>query len=600
MAVLIGAVFAIGMAPQMARGQAGSAQMTVDANYPGGNIVVERMDGDTVHLSPDLRDTQGWWFYWNFRVRGAQGRTLTFRFSGNDPIGVRGPAVSTDKGRTWSWLGADAVEGASFKYAFPPDGDDVRFCFTVPYLEANLKEFLAGYANNANLRMDELCKTRQGRSVERIYAGRLDGYPRFRVLLTARHHACESMADFVLEGVLDTILADDEDGYWFRRNVEALAIPFMDKDGVEAGDQGKNRKPHDHNRDYIGPSIYPSVAALRTFVPNWSNGKLRAAFDLHCPYIRGEYNEVIYIPGHSDEHMWQEQRRFGRLLEEVQRGPLVYRVSDNLPFGKAWNTTGNFSAGRSCSRWAAGIEGVRLSAPFEIPYANAAGQPVTAESARAFGRSLARAMRAYLERIDEQETQAKVSPSVPVRVDGVFPQMTVMAHGFGSNSEAGIGALIPWADKLWAVGYVAHIHGQGIGLYEISEDMTMRRHPASVGLTGTFANRYVALAQRAGVHRALCDRYRWQRPYDRGIEELSTVRDVRASDRPREQGVLPGHGRGLLGGRCSQPRIEAAVRFDEGTEDHGRQAALQERLHGAASRRGGQQHVRPEGTSWSS
>lgn len=77
----------------------------------------------------------------------------------------------------------------------------------------------------------------------------------------------------------------------------------------------------------------------------------------------------------------------------------------------------------------------------------------------------------------------------PVHVNGVFPNLTVMAKGTGSDSEAGIGALVPWAEKLWAVGYVAHIRGDGLGLYEISEDMTMRRHPASV--TGTFANRMV-------------------------------------------------------------------------------------------------------------
>ncbi|MHC4074433.1 MAG: hypothetical protein ACYTGS_20800, partial [Planctomycetota bacterium] len=77
----------------------------------------------------------------------------------------------------------------------------------------------------------------------------------------------------------------------------------------------------------------------------------------------------------------------------------------------------------------------------------------------------------------------------PVQINGVFPHLTMMAKGVGSDSEAGIGALIPWAEKLWAVGYVAHIRGEGLGLYEISEDMTKRRHPASV--TGTFANRMV-------------------------------------------------------------------------------------------------------------
>jgi hypothetical protein len=77
----------------------------------------------------------------------------------------------------------------------------------------------------------------------------------------------------------------------------------------------------------------------------------------------------------------------------------------------------------------------------------------------------------------------------PIQINGVFPSLTVMAKGIGSDSETGIGAMIPWADKLWAIGYVAHIRGSGIGLYELSEDMTMRKHPASV--TGTYANRLV-------------------------------------------------------------------------------------------------------------
>ena len=82
-----------------------------------------------------------------------------------------------------------------------------------------------------------------------------------------------------------------------------------------------------------------------------------------------------------------------------------------------------------------------------------------------------------------------VTEKSTIQVKGVFPNLTVMAQGVGSDSEAGIGALIPWAEKLWAVGYVSHIRGEGLGLYEIGEDMTMRRHPASI--TGTFANRMV-------------------------------------------------------------------------------------------------------------
>ncbi len=460
--------------------------VVVDAHFPGGNIIVERIDGDTVYLRPDLRDTEGWWFYWSFRVQGVQDRTLTFQFSGGNPIGVRGPAVSTDGGRTWAWLGAEAVRDASFQYAFSTEARDVRFCFAFPYQEENLRDFLAKYKDSPHVAMQSLCQTRKDRGVERVHVGRLDGDARYKVLLTARHHACESMANYVMEGVLEAALADNDDGYWFRRNVEFLAVPFMDKDGIVDGDQGKNRRPRDHNRDYSGPSVHASVAALRTFVPNWSNGKLKAAFDLHCPHIRGPYNEVIYIVGSDDERMWRAQTEFGKLLETVQSGPLVYRASDNLPFGKAWNTGGNVGENKSFGQWADGLEGIRLEASFEIPYANAGGQAVTPESARLFGHSLAKAIRGYLEGIDSTHDQQEAR-SRPVSVAGVFPKLTVMAQGLGSNSEAGIGALIPWANRLWAVGYVAHINGQGLGLYEINDDMTMRRHPASV--TGTFANR---------------------------------------------------------------------------------------------------------------
>jgi len=57
-------------------------EVQIDAKYPGGNIVVEGIDRETglVRLKTDLRDTASWWFYSNFRVRGAEGKTLRFEF----------------------------------------------------------------------------------------------------------------------------------------------------------------------------------------------------------------------------------------------------------------------------------------------------------------------------------------------------------------------------------------------------------------------------------------------------------------------------------------------------------------------------------------
>ncbi len=200
-----------------------------------------------------------------------------------------------------------------------------------------------------------------------------------------------------LEGLLRAVLKSDTPATrWLAEHVEFLAVPFVDKDGVEDGDQGKNRRPRDHGRDYEGDPIYPETAAIRTLVPAWADGRLAAALDLHCPWIRGKHNTDIYIVGSPTASIWTEQQRLATVLEDVRRGPLPYREANNLPFGTAWNLAGNYKDGKSAARWASEQPGIRLAASFEIPYATAGGKPVTAASAAMFGADLAEALGNYL------------------------------------------------------------------------------------------------------------------------------------------------------------------------------------------------------------
>jgi hypothetical protein len=230
-----------------------------------------------------------------------------------------------------------------------------------------------------------------------LLLGKLNGAAAHRVALTCRHHACEMMASYVLEGIIDEVLGNSGDGKWLREHVQFFIVPMVDKDGVEDGDQGKNRKPRDPNRDYDGKSIYPSSQAIRERLPKWSGGKLRFALDLHCPWIRGNHNEVIYFVGGPDEKLWQEVGRFGKILESIQSGPLVYQTKNNLPYGQGWNTKANYTAGKAFSRWAGELPGVIAASTIEVPYANASGKAVTDQSARALGHDLARALRKYLQ-----------------------------------------------------------------------------------------------------------------------------------------------------------------------------------------------------------
>jgi hypothetical protein len=369
-----------------------------DNDFPGGNIVIESVDGYDVRLHQDLRDTSHDWFYWCFGIRVVPGRTLHFTFTKSRAIGVRGPAVSLDAGRTWRWLGSDAVDGNTFSYTFTDDAPDVRFSFGMPYQESHWQRFADGLSGTPSFSRHKLCTTKKGRDVEYALMGCQEGEPLHRVAVTCRHHCCEMMADYALEGLIQWILkGPGTEPQWLRDNVQFFLVPFADLDGVEDGDQGKDRRPRDHGRDYEGCSLYPATGAIRRLLPAWSDDRLSVGIDLHCPWIAGEHNEDIYQVGSRHQRIADEQQRFSNILESVCSGPLPFVADDFLPFGESWNTGGNFSEGKSFSRWIAELPGVVLGTSIEIPYANARGVEVDQESARRFGVDLGMALASYLQ-----------------------------------------------------------------------------------------------------------------------------------------------------------------------------------------------------------
>lgn len=391
-----------------AKGASGSESprpqvIAVDADFPGGNVQVVNSDGGTIRIAPDLRDTQKgqWWFYWCLRLRAPAGKSVTLTFTERNPIGVRGPATSPDGGKTWSWLGAKAVRSAtragkaewSFDAAVPQGKDEVLFAFCPNYLASHLAAFRSDFKDHPALKVEELCRSRKDRPVELIRAGCLDEKKaRGTVVLTSRHHACEAMATYAMDGFLRAVLADDDLGKRWRDNWQVLAVPFVDKDGVETGDQGKNRTPHDHNRDYNAEPLYPEVAAIVKRGRNIAD-RVVAAIDLHCPHIRGEWNDRVYLVGAPEKNIWENQQAFAAALEKVRTGSIAFRARDCLPFGTAWNTKGNFTQGQSSSGWARETyTKARLITTVEIAYADALGQEVNAASARALGRDMAAAL----------------------------------------------------------------------------------------------------------------------------------------------------------------------------------------------------------------
>ncbi len=357
--------------------------MIIDADFPGGNIIVDHVDEDRIDCHQDLRDTDRDWFYWCFRVRGAAGRHVGFNFTASTAIGVRGPAISTDQGASWRWLGSDSVDGNAFRYAFTSDNNDVRFSFAMPYQLADWQRFSAV---RSWLTTATLARTRQNRDVPLATVGQGPT----RIFVSARHHCCEMLPNYAIEGLINFLHSDTT----LLERVTIDIVPLVDLDGVESGDQGKGRLPRDHGRDSKGTSLYPEIAAIRTHL---EQSRPAIVLDLHCPWIRGQWNESIYLVGGSDPTNAAEQQRFVTAMVETQVGPLLIHKSDFLPYGTAWNNSSNFIGGKGLARFACGLPGTRLATSIELPYANAEGAEVNAASALMFGEDLARGLMRYLD-----------------------------------------------------------------------------------------------------------------------------------------------------------------------------------------------------------
>lgn len=358
---------------------ASDGNVVISADFPGGNVKVTGQSADSVQLEPDLRGGRPW-FYWCFEATSTQPGKVSFVFPEkvigfkNGAIGFQGPAISTDGGRTWKWMGTGNVDGSSFSYEFRKAGQPVRFAVTIPYLQSDLDAFLTKHAGNPHLKRSVLTKSRHGREVELLRIG--SPGPKVQpVLVTGRHHATETIASYVLEGFLQEAMSESEWGREFRQKYVLYAVPFVDKDGVEEGDQGKNRRPHDHNRDYGENSIYPEIQAIKKLDQQI---EFRFALDFHCPTLVMKDHQVMYFVG-PKEHPVYNFQNVSEFAGWIKKG-----LPENAPVGPLVWLKPTATPAPMNSNYFGFKDGTIMAATLEMPFAPP-GKATDPASCRRYG-----------------------------------------------------------------------------------------------------------------------------------------------------------------------------------------------------------------------
>ena len=392
----------------------------ISCDYPGGNVKVVDVKPTVVTVDSDLRDTPRDWFYWNFEAESDAAGTVRFTFPKDSwRLSAQGPAVSRDGGRSWQWLGKAKSHFKAkddphdyFDFTFAKAGEKVRFSQNIPYLKDDLDRFLGTKKGNPELKIGTLAKTRKGTPVPLLTIG----HGPKNVLMTARHHACEASASYVLEGILDEILSGSAFGRTFCERYMLSCVPLVDIDGVQAGDQGKGRAPHDHNRDYaVVSNLYPEVKAI---IDLDEAKKFALALDFHSPALRGDVHEAVYLTGvKTPKLMANSNELIDWALEECPDLRILNHAFKASP--------DSFKDGKPFSVYFGFRPHVVYGTTLEVAYANGNNPRYDAD----FGRQLGRAFLRGLVRTDFSESEAprtaharfvKVGRSIPARTDQIY------------------------------------------------------------------------------------------------------------------------------------------------------------------------------------
>lgn len=159
---------------------------------------------------------------------------------------------------------------------------------------------------------------------------------------------------------------------------------LMDVDGVENGDQGKERSPHDHNRDYQ-KDRYSSVRALKALAKNLD---IEFFLDCHCPMLQASKPYLYYSTEDADVVNAFSDILINATANSQAENPIIFDGTRNHDSGDHYAT---------CSRGYFFLEaGSPFSTTLEFPYSGVVGDEYTPERIYNFGIDLAKAIITYI------------------------------------------------------------------------------------------------------------------------------------------------------------------------------------------------------------
>jgi hypothetical protein len=259
--------------------------------------------------------------HWHFQVIAKPGSDLTLRLRNFENIwnGMRSSPISektntliSEDGKSWRVIPAQLIDKNMLQFELHMDSDKIYIASVEPYRISDLEKLLAEIKDNPWVEITQVGYTVEGRPLEIIRVGNAEAP--FRIFLRARAHSWEPGGNWVVQGLIGSLLADDAARYLERYCV--YIMPMTNKDGVARGRTRFNTLGKDLNREWhlpADPVLTPEKYAFERWLQKMieEGQKPHFAIDLHND--RGGHLHVN-LPTPDNTTYTANLKRFEELL----------------------------------------------------------------------------------------------------------------------------------------------------------------------------------------------------------------------------------------------------------------------------------------------
>src|SRR6185295_9385414 len=196
--------------------------------------------------------------HWHFELQAMPGSDLTIIIKNfeniwnrmnSDPISDKTPCFISKDGKNWTSIKTELTSDHNIKVQIHMDSEKLFVASLEPYRISDLDKLIAEIKNNSNVRITTIGKTSQGRPLEIIRVGNPNAP--FRVFLRARAHGFETGGNWIVQGLIRSLLEKDASKYLKKYCVYIL--PMANKDAVANGKTRFNAQGMDLNREWDKP-----------------------------------------------------------------------------------------------------------------------------------------------------------------------------------------------------------------------------------------------------------------------------------------------------------------------------------------------------------